>query len=159
MSKMPKVLPVTMLFAAIPVFAGEFDTGVERDGYKLTRSPPLVELIRGGVLQSDGSVLFRAGTHSPEANRDHAVLCESYGGVDITDLGDARIKGVMGEGFRCEFSDPRAARDFRTRQQPPFPAGDPVDAEGRLLRWVPVHEPSSSPLSHLEGRAGQRLAP
>ena len=148
MSRILTVLLITNFCASASAFAGEFDTGVERDGYKLTRSPPLVELLRGGILQSDGSVLFRAGTHSPEANRYHAALCESYGGADVTDLGDARIKGVMGEGYSCEFSDPRAARDFRTRQQPPFPAGDPVDADGRLLRWVPAHAASSSPLAH-----------
>ncbi|WP_156004210.1 hypothetical protein [Thiomonas sp. FB-6] len=144
MFKISRLLLVATSCAAAQAFAGEFDTGLERDGYKLTRSPPLVELIRGAVLQSDGSMVFRPGTHSPVANRYHAELCESYGGVDNTDLYEVRFKGVVGDGFSCEFSDPRSARGFRTRQQPPFPPGNPVDPEGRLLRWVPIHPASTS---------------
>lgn len=145
MLKTVKVLCFMSPCLSLSAVAGPFDTGEQRDGYKLTRSPPIAELMSGAIRQADGSVLIPAGSHSREANRYHAALCEAYGGVDITDLGDVRFSGTSGDGFSCEFSDPQARRGFLAEQQPSFATEIYKDSKGRLLRWVPA-TPISTPV-------------
>jgi hypothetical protein len=64
-------------------------------------SPPVAELLRGAVPNSDGTLTIPAGAHTAATNEYHRKMCESIGARDVTDESDTVIGSGTQDAFVC----------------------------------------------------------